>query len=38
VTHLAVTRLSLLLSGNKEPFTRADMRQKMRGPHNVSSS
>ena len=38
VTHLAVTQLSLLLSGNKEPFTRADMRQKMRGPHNVSSS
>ena len=38
MTHSAVTRLSLLLSGNKEPHTRADMLHKVRWPKNVSGS
>jgi membrane-associated phospholipid phosphatase len=38
MTHSAVTRLSLLLSGNKEPYTRADMLHKLRGSKSRSSS
>jgi membrane-associated phospholipid phosphatase len=37
-THSAVTRLSLLLSGNKEPYTRADMLHRVRGRKEASSS
>jgi hypothetical protein len=38
MTHTAVTRLSLLLSGNKEPHTRADMLHRVRGPQDQNSS
>lgn len=37
ITHSAVTRLSLLLSGNKEPYTRADMLRNVRRPDSRSS-
>jgi membrane-associated phospholipid phosphatase len=38
MTHTAVTRLSLLLSGNKEPHTRADMLDRVCGPQDQNSS